>query len=743
MSYQLNHSYRFTPFLLLPTERLLLRDGRVVPLAPKVLETLLLLVENSGQILSKEELMQSLWPDTFVEESNLTQNISQIRKALGAGEWVETIPKRGYRFAAEVQREAKPNEANGQALPVQPLTARNGTNGAAPRNGHVAAPLSPPLSIPISVWRGKRVALWVAGIIIGLGWLGLWLWNRTATSQVTNLFQQLTLTKLTTSGQASQAALSHDGKYVAYVEGTSDAQGLYLRQVRTTSQTTLVPPADARFLGVTFAPDDTFVYYVLQSSEQPTGTLYQIPLLGGTAKKMMSGIGSPITLSPDGQHVAFVRRTPTATTLLHARLDGSAEHALLTRQMPEMVSVQGPAWSPDGQWIACAVGNGVSGESALQIFAVNATNGATHAIGREHWSAVGQLAWLQDGSGLLFPAWRSTSGVYGDPLWLLTYPQGTVRQVTHDLSGYQGSAVSADATALVTRQMTRVSRLWLLPANGATIEAERATPIPSGFGDNFSEYFGLDWTPDGNVVYASHASGNLDLWRSTTDGKQQQLTRDPHTDLMPAVTADGRYIVFVSDRSGTRALWRMETNGNNPQQLTRGKGDAAPSLTPDGKWVIYSSLGPAPPHPWPSLWKVPIEGGDPVALTTTPTFQPRVSPDGNWVACFSQTEAGNRSKLVVIPLKGGEPRLLDLAATPDITNLGWLPDSRAVCYSVTHRGVSNLWISPLEGSPAKPLTHFTSEQIFRFAWSHDGKWLACERGQALSEAVLIGHRAHE
>lgn len=136
-----------------------------------------------------------------------------------------------------------------------------------------------------------------------------------------------------------------------------------------------------------------------------------------------------------------------------------------------------------------------------------------------------QLAWLQDGSGLIFPAWRSTSGVYGDPLWLLTYPQDTVRQVAHDLSGYQGSAVSADATALVTRQMTRVSRLWLLPANGATIEAERATPIQSGFGDNFSEYFGLDWTPDGNVVYASHASGNLDLWRSTTDGKQQQLTR--------------------------------------------------------------------------------------------------------------------------------------------------------------------------------------------------------------------------
>src|SRR4030095_7736710 len=107
MHKQIKNLYEFGPLHLDVGERLLMREGRVVPLSPKVFETLLVLVENNGRILGKDELMQTLWPDTFVEESNLTQNISQIRRALNDGtsdaQYIETIPKRGYRFIAEVQ----------------------------------------------------------------------------------------------------------------------------------------------------------------------------------------------------------------------------------------------------------------------------------------------------------------------------------------------------------------------------------------------------------------------------------------------------------------------------------------------------------------------------------------------------------------------------------------------------------------------------------------------------------------
>jgi DNA-binding winged helix-turn-helix (wHTH) protein/TolB-like protein/Flp pilus assembly protein TadD len=101
------HYYDFGPFRVNVTERLLQRDGEIVSLTPKVFDTLLVLVENNGHVVEKNELMQQLWPDSFVEESSLTQNVSLLRRALSEGapdvNYIETIPKRGYRFVAEVR----------------------------------------------------------------------------------------------------------------------------------------------------------------------------------------------------------------------------------------------------------------------------------------------------------------------------------------------------------------------------------------------------------------------------------------------------------------------------------------------------------------------------------------------------------------------------------------------------------------------------------------------------------------
>jgi len=100
------HLYEFGPFRLEPAEHLLLRDGQVIPLAPKVFDTLLVLVQNSGHLVDKDELLRRVWPDTFVEEGNLTKNIFALRKILEGGreneKFIETIPKRGYRFVAPI-----------------------------------------------------------------------------------------------------------------------------------------------------------------------------------------------------------------------------------------------------------------------------------------------------------------------------------------------------------------------------------------------------------------------------------------------------------------------------------------------------------------------------------------------------------------------------------------------------------------------------------------------------------------
>src|SRR5688572_29425595 len=107
MSVQTKQFYEFGPFRLDTARHLLLRDGKVVPLTPKALETLVMLVQNNGRVVQKDELMKEIWPDTFVEEGSLTRNISVLRKVLGEGpsdhQYIQTVPKQGYRFVASVR----------------------------------------------------------------------------------------------------------------------------------------------------------------------------------------------------------------------------------------------------------------------------------------------------------------------------------------------------------------------------------------------------------------------------------------------------------------------------------------------------------------------------------------------------------------------------------------------------------------------------------------------------------------
>src|SRR5581483_8996775 len=173
-----------------------------------------------------------------------------------------------------------------------------------------------------------------------------------------------------------------------------------------------------------------------------------------------------------------------------------------------------------------------------------------------------------------------------------------------DLSSHERAGIAARADELVTGRTDRISRLWVAPNGDAT----RARLIRSGYGDNYSEQFGLSWTPDGRLVYGSHASGNTDIWVMDADGtNQKQLTYDARREVFPVVTDDGRYIVFVSKMSGSSYIWRMDADGRNHRQLTQGKVDDSPRLSPDGQWVVYSSYDASDRQ---TLWKVSIDGGE-------------------------------------------------------------------------------------------------------------------------------------
>jgi Tol biopolymer transport system component len=548
-----------------------------------------------------------------------------------------------------------------------------------------------------------------------------------ATTNQSAPFQNMRITKLTSNGKASRAALSPDGKYLVHVMESGGKQSLWMRQVSAINNVQIVAPAVVKYRGVTFSQDGNHIYYVVYDKPPTMAQLYEVPALGGTPRKLMEDVDSPVTLSPDGKRYAFIRNYPDTreSVLIVANLDGTGEQKLVTRKRPDYFSVEGPAWSPDGKVIACGAGGFDAGESYMNVVAVNTEDGSVKPLSPQRWTWVGQVAWLGDGSGLLAIAWHLDASVFADQIWHLSYPNGEARRVTNDLNGYRDLSLSADSKTLITIQNVRLSRIWIAPRG----ESERATQITSGFGDNYSEMFGMDWTPDGRILYGSHASGNPDIWMMNPDGSgQKQLTVDARTDYSPVSSNDGRYVVFVSNRSAGRHIWRMNADGSNLVQLTRGAGEDSPSLTPDGQWVLYSTISAGKS----SLWKVPIEGGEPVQLTDQPSQRPLVSPDGKYIACVYQ------GTIAILPFAGSEPvKTFDKIPLIYPQIVRWMADSRALTYLEAQGGVTNIWSQPIDGGAPKRLTNFKEDLIFRFAWSRDGNTLACERGTEINDIVLV------
>jgi Tol biopolymer transport system component len=278
-------------------------------------------------------------------------------------------------------------------------------------------------------------------------------------------------------------------------------------------------------------------------------------------------------------------------------------------------------------------------------------------------------------------------------------------------------------------QTDRAPNIWVA-ANG---ESARARQLTTGSG-KFDGFYGLSWAPDGRVVYSSVAGGDWDIWVMNADGTgQRQLTVGARSNYGPSVSADGRHIVFVSNRAGGAFnIWRMDADGSNPLRLTSGRGENFPHLTPDGRWVVYATVGPAEA----AVWKVPVEGGEPVRLTDKPSSWPFVSPDGKSFVCTYGEGPFSASKLAVIPIEGGEPtRLFDVPPTFR-ANTVWLPDNRGIAFLDARTGTSNVWMQPLSGGRPVQLTDFTNDNVTAFDWSRDNR-LVATRSVETTGVVLI------
>ena len=543
-------------------------------------------------------------------------------------------------------------------------------------------------------------------------------------------FSSISIGRLTTTGKSRLAAISPDGKYVVHVVSDGGKQGLWIRQVTTTNNVQIIAPAEIDYQGLTFSPDGNYVFYTAHEKGQPIRDLYQVPALGGAARKLIRNVDTAVSFSPDGKRLTFVRRFSDRAedSLIIANADGSNEQTLVTRKQPDFFSMSGPAWSADGKTIACGAGSSDQGGRFMTVIGIDAEKGNATSLSKQRWFGVGRVAWRGKENDLLVNAVEQTLGSY--QIWLVSSLDGSARRITNDLSDYRDLSVTADASLVAVTQLDQSASLWVLDFN----RPDSARQITSGKYDGF---YGVDWMPDNLIVFSSSAGGNHNIWQIDTEGSnQKQFTSDTRSNVWPSVSPDGRYVVFSSDRTGVLHLWRMNRDGSNLLQLTNSGGEDWPAFTPDGRSVVYTVIGGPDRF---TIWKVPIEGGEPVRLTDRLALQAAVSPDGKLIALSYRADAQALWKLVLIPIDGGlATQTFEIPQSVELPIvLRWQPDGRALTYVDGTNGMSNLWSQPITGGPATKLSNWSSQQIFAFAWSRDGKHLAVSRGSRNDDIVLI------
>ncbi len=548
---------------------------------------------------------------------------------------------------------------------------------------------------------------------------------------------------LATGGSVTDAVISPDGSLVAYVQDNGKSKSLWFRQTDESDGTgkKLNPKPDfENYKGLSFAPNSKMIYYLV-FDQNAVGNLYKISISSDTPQLIAKDVDSSASFSPDGAKIAFLRRKSAegSEQIIISDADGNNPQVLAEKRQPEFFSVTsretGFAWSPDGKTIACPVGRREDEGEQMSIVEIDTETREEKQLTTEKWAHIGKIAWTKDRSVLIITA-DGGKGLY--QILRLSLETGKTEKIGDDLSDYKNISLSSDEKYLLSVKNSKNSTIF--KANG-----DFTQPVSIGQ-SNTEVTSGLAFSSGGKVLFVSNERGNRDVWQMDADGGNRlPLTFERAADDYPSISADGSRIVYVSTSGGAAHIWQMNADGGERKQITNRTDETFPQITPDGKSVIYSSR--ADKHF--ALWKVSIEGGEPQKLSEGESHWAALSPDGKLIACLTRikdaravTSEDAAIKLAVISADDGKLlKFFDaekIHFAPDFPPvLRWTRDNKNIAYITVEDGVSNICAQPFAGGDTRRLTDFSTDRIFSFDWSPDGKQVIYARGSVRNEIVLF------
>jgi serine/threonine protein kinase len=683
--------------------------------------------------------------------SNLPAKLEEI-----IGKSIEKDRDLRYQTAAELRGDLKRLKRDVDSSRVSTASATAWSSGRQPDSSGQAPVSTPansgPVTAAIPLRRTISPRVWIRALfalLVIVALVAIYFRSRSERPRTTSpaSFTEMKITPVTSSGDVDATALSGDGKWLAISEYRPPNTTISVRQLATGSSAQVVPASQDQLVGLTFAPDGNYLYFLRAVIGEQHGTLYQVPALGGTPRQILTELDAPVSFSPDGKQFAFVRQMPKAKTsnVVVADADGTGERNLSVVSGSSSFFNGGVSWSPDGKRIA--VFESPTGDFLRFVLeTVDVNTGSKTRIGTREWISPTRIGWLPDGSGMVFDA-RIDKNSWNGQIWGVSYPDGDAHRVTNDLNFYNGVTISNSGTSLATTQVTFTAALWTANAGSAdTFSAPKQITSGVGRGDGLT---GIAWATPAKIIYTYYASGSLHLASMAPDGSDaRDILTDTQSGAWPSACGDGQHFVFQERQAKGFTVWRADLDGSNLKQLTSGPSDVMPSCSRDGKFVVYADGSGETPH----LLKVSIDGGTPTIVTKENMLSPAVSPDGSLVAAYYTPDPSKRGQLAIVDLNGGQIRsVYDLpvgfSSSGDGGNkFAWTQDGRAINYLDGTPGASALYAQPVAetGATAKKpklVMNFStgSERIWGYSISPDGKQIMYCRGRIATDAVLISN----
>jgi Tol biopolymer transport system component/DNA-binding winged helix-turn-helix (wHTH) protein len=594
---------RFGPYTVNFRAGELHKNGRRIRLQEQPLRVLSVLLEHGGELVTRDELRQKLWPsDTFVDfDHGLNSAVARLREVLDdsaeAPKYVETLARRGYRFIA---------------------------------------PLNPPIQVAVESPAERRplrpIASRLGLVLLAVVFLAVGSWHFVSPRVTSSLPPPRVVPLTSFPDRAEGPAFSPDGNYVAFARHSDapEVSGIYIKQVDGNHQLQLTKNEKDYFCCPVWSPDGRYIAFSRYPNNGRTTDMIMISAIGGAERKLLSRVSAhgPLDWSMDGKFIAFTAKDAEREiySIFLLSVDSLETHKLT--EPPMNHQDWGPAFSPDGMRLAFIRTNSDLGD----VFIMPANGGEPRRLTFDHASIPSPPTWTRDGQSVVFSSTRSSIPT----LWRIPVSGGALVQVSGVSVVTLHPSVSPRGHRLAYEQIMGSSSIWSTGL-GKFGKKDSSIQVTASKGYNRAP----ELSPDGRkIAFDSDRSGTMEIWTCGRDGSNlMQVTHLGGAQFPgpPRWSPDGQRIAFDSALEEHNAIFVMDAEGGLPHPLTHEASDSLnPSWSRDGKWIYFTSIRSGE---W-QIWKMPGAGGEPVQVTKHGGHAAFESADGKFIYYTKTSDSG-------------------------------------------------------------------------------------------------------